>query len=92
MPVLSINQAVNVHSHPPEARRSDGSVQGDEHVHNFDNLIPACEFAVSLDKEGHLNINLYTDSGSDLDIGQAQQIVAVWESGKVSLDAEEIEY
>jgi len=92
MPVLSINQPVDVHSHPPEARQSDALIQGDEHVHEFPNLIPACEFAVSLAKEGHVNINLYTDSGSALDIGQAQRIVEVWESGKVSLEAEEIEF
>jgi hypothetical protein len=85
MPVLSINQAVDVHSHPPGAH-------GDEHVHSFNNLIPACEFAVSLDKEGHLNISLFTDSGNTLDISEARRIVEVWESGKVSLDAEEIEY
>ena len=85
MPVLSINQAVDVHSHPP-------GVQGDEHVHSFNNLIPACEFAVSLDKEGHLDINVFTESGSALDIGEARRIVEVWETGKVSLDAEEIEY
>ena len=92
MPVLSINQPVDVHSHPPEARRSDGLIQGDEHVHEFKNLIPACEFAVSLAKEGHLNINLYAESGDTLDILEAQKIVEVWESGNVSLDAEEIEY
>jgi hypothetical protein len=92
MPVLSINQAVDVHSHPPGAQRGNGMTQGDEHVHSFNNLIPACEFAVSLDNEGHLNINLYTDSGSALDISEARRIVDVWESGKVSLDAEEIEY
>jgi hypothetical protein len=92
MPVLSINQAVDVHSHPPGAERGDGAIQGYEHVHTFNNLIPACEFAVSLDKEGHLNINLYTDSGSALDIGEARRLVEIWESGKVSLDAEEIEF
>jgi hypothetical protein len=91
MPVLSINQAVDVHSHPPSDQQGRVT-QGDEHVHSFNNLIPACEFAVSLDKEGHLSINLYTDSGSALDIGEARRIVEVWESGKVSLDAEEIEY
>jgi hypothetical protein len=92
MSALSINQAVAVHSHPPGARLENGVTQGDEHVHTFNNLIPACEFAVSLDKEGHLNINLYTDSGSALDIAEARRIVEVWESGSVSLDAEEIEY
>jgi hypothetical protein len=92
MPVLSINQSVDVHSHPPVGQQENDVNPNDEHVHTFNNLIPACEFAVSLHKEGHLDISLYTNSGSTLDIAEAQRLVEVWESGKVSLDAEEIEY
>ena len=51
MPLLAINQPVDVHSQPPGADQSRGLVQGAEHVHPFDNLIPACEFAVALAKE-----------------------------------------
>jgi hypothetical protein len=92
MPILPINQAVDVRSYPPRVEQQPDQTENDEHVHAFDNLIPACEFAASLAKEGHLNISLDTDSGSTLDIAEAQRIVAVWESGKVPLSAEEIEY
>jgi hypothetical protein len=91
MPRLPINQPVDVHSHPSGTQQG-GAIQGDEHVHSFVNLIPACEFAVSLAREGHLNINLHTESGVALDLSEAQRIVKVWESGTVPLDAEEIEY
>ena len=53
---LTINQAVDVHSLPPAADQISGVTRGEEHVHSFDNLIPACEFAVSLATEGHTNI------------------------------------
>jgi hypothetical protein len=89
---ISINQPVDVHSHPPTALRPDGTIQGDEHVHTFNNLIPACEFAVSLAREGHLNITLYAESDGALDLDQAHQIAKIWESGKVALDATDLEF
>jgi hypothetical protein len=89
---IAINQTVDVRSHPPIAQRGGGSVQGDEHVHTFANLIPACEFAVSLATEGHLNISLYTTSSGVLDLGQARRIAGIWESGNVSLDATHLEF
>lgn len=87
-----INQAVNVHSLPPPSEQISGVNEGDEHVHSFDNLIPACEFAVSLAREGHTDISLHTDFEGVLDIDQAQRIVRAWESGRTPLDAEKIEY
>ncbi len=88
---ILINQPVDVHSYPPDANQVDGTFTGDEHVHDFINLIPACEFALSLAKEGHLNVSLRTEGGNDLDLVQAQQIVNAWTSGKVAAEAEEIE-
>ncbi len=69
---------------------SGGSIRGNEHIHSFNNLIPACEFAVSIAKEGHTGVSLKTDLAGALDLSEAKRIVEVWESGKVSLDAEEI--
>lgn len=92
MPRLLINQAVDVHSLPPAADQISGVTEGDEHVHSFENLIPACEFAVSLASEGHANISLRTELERTIDLDEAKQIVSVWHSGKVPLDAEEIDY
>jgi hypothetical protein len=92
MPRLPINQTVDVHSHPPGTQPTGGSTQGDEHVHPFVNLIPACEFAVSLAREGHLDLTLHTETGVVLNIGDAQRIVEIWESGAAPFDAEDIEF
>lgn len=88
----SINQAVNVHSLPPVGDQISGVNEGEEHVHSFDNLIPACEFAVSLASEGHDHISLHTDFDGVLDLAEARRIAIAWESGKAPLDADEIEY
>lgn len=88
----SINQAVNVHSLPPAGDQISGVNEGDEHVHAFDNLIPACEFAVSLANEGHSHISLHTDWEGRLSLDEARRIVRAWESGQTRLDAQEIEY
>jgi hypothetical protein len=87
-----INQPVNVHSLPAAGEQIPGVNKGEEHVHAFDNLIPACEFAVSLASEGHREIILRTQWEGALDLEQAQQIVAAWHSGRTPLDAERIEY
>ena len=89
---LSINQSVDVHSLPPPADQISGVNEGEEHVHSFENLIPACEFAVSLASEGHRNVSLSTEVDGALNLEQAQQIVGAWHSGQTPLDAEEIEY
>ena len=89
---LSINQAVDVHSLPPAADQISGVNEGEEHVYSFDNLIPACEFAVSLASEGHSNISLRTELERTIDLGEAQRIMSAWHSGQVALDAQEIEY
>lgn len=88
---FSINQAVDVHSRPPAAEQISGVTEGETHVHSFDNLIPACEFAVSLADEGHADISLHTDFDGVLDLDQAQRIVGVWHTGRVPLNAVEIE-
>lgn len=88
----SINQDVNVHSLPPAGDQISGVNEGEEHVHSFENLIPACEFAVSLAREGHGHISLHTDYDGVLDLAEAQRIATAWETGKAPLDAEEIEY
>jgi hypothetical protein len=87
-----INQAVNVHSLPPPEDQISGVNEGEEHVHSFDNLIPACEFAVSLANEGHSHISLHTDLEGRLNLDQARRIARAWESGQTPLDAQEIEY
>lgn len=92
MPAISINQAVDVHWQLPNAQRGDGPIIGDEVERVFENLIPACEFAVAMAKEGHLNISLYPERGPVLEISDAQRIKDIWESGKVALEAEELEY
>ena len=89
---LTINQSVDVHSLPPAAARIPGVNEGEEHVHSFDNLIPACEFAVSVAGEGHTNISLRTELERTIDLEEAERIVRVWHSGQAPLDAEEIEY
>jgi hypothetical protein len=88
----SINQTVDVYSVPPAADQISGVNEGEEHVHSFDNLIPACEFAVSLASEGHSHISLRTALEGALDLAQAQQIVTAWHSGRAPLSAEDIEY
>jgi len=88
----SINQSVDVHSLPPAADQISGVNEGEEHVHSFENLIPACEFAVSLASEGHSDISLRTELEGALDLAQAQRIVEAWHSGQATFDAEEIEY
>jgi hypothetical protein len=50
MTTLPINQAVDVHWQLPSAQKPDGRIEGDEVVRTFDNLIPACEFAVAMAK------------------------------------------
>ncbi len=92
MPRSSLNQSVDVHSLPPAADQISGVNEGEEHVHTFENLIPACEFAVSLASEGHRNVSLSTELEGDLDLGQARQIVDAWHSGQAPLDVAEIEY
>lgn len=89
---ILIDQGVDVHSHPPGTQNPDGSFQREEHVHRFGNLIPACEFAVSLAKEGHLNISVYPEPGPVLELSQARRIVEIWESGEVPFEVEEIEF
>jgi hypothetical protein len=92
MPVISINQAVDVHWRLPSAQRADGPIIDDKVTRTFENLIPACEFAVAMAKEGNLDIHLYLVTGPVLDLAGAQRIVDVWESGQVSLEAEEMDY
>ncbi len=91
MPKISINQAVDVHWHMSPAHRDKGQA-ADEVVRTFDNLIPACEFAVSMAKEGDLDIHLYPETGHALKLEDAQRIVSLWESASVPLEATEIEY
>jgi hypothetical protein len=88
----SINQAVDVQSLPPAGDQISGVNEGEEHVHTFKNLIPACEFAVSIANEGHGQISLHTDLDGVLDLAEAQRIARAWESGRAPLDAEDIEY
>ncbi len=92
MPRATLNQPVNVHSLPPAGDQIPGVNEGEEHVHSFENLIPACEFAVSLAGEGHRQISLHTDFDGVLDLAEAHRIATAWEAGKAPLDAEEIEY
>ena len=92
MPTISINQAVNVHWRLPPGPASEGPVVSDKVTREFVNLIPACEFAVAMAKEGNLDFSLHPDRGPVLELADAQRIKAVWESGTVSLDAEELEY
>jgi len=66
-------------------------IEGDEVVRTFENLIPACEYAVAMAKEGNLLVHLYPDAGPSLNVAQAQKIVTEWETGKISIDATEIE-
>ena len=87
----SLNQSVDVHSLPPSSEQISGVNEGEEHVHSFENLIPACEFAVSLASEGHSHIRLRTEVEGDLDLAEAQRVVEAWHSGKASLDADDIE-
>ena len=92
MPSLKISQAVDVHSLPPAGTQIEGVTEGDEHVHSFDNLIPACEFAVAIAGEGHTEVVLRTELERTIDLAEAQRIVSVWHSGQVPLRADEIEY
>jgi len=87
-----INQSVDVYSIPPAAEQISGVTEGEEHVHSFESLIPACEFAVSLASEGHGGIRLQRELEGALNLEQAQQIVQAWHSGRAPLDAEAIEY
>jgi hypothetical protein len=87
-----LNQSVDVISVPPAAEQIRGVNQGEAHVHTFANLIPACEFAVSLASEGHTEISLRTQREGALDLAEAQAIVGAWHTGRTPLDAEEIEY
>jgi len=87
-----INQSVDVYSIPPAAEQISGVTEGEEHVHSFESLIPACEFAVSLASEGHGGIRLQRELEGALNLEQAQQIVQAWHSGRTPLDAEAIEY
>ena len=87
-----INQSVDVYSIPPAADQIGGVTEGEEHVHSFENLIPACEFAVSLASEGHGAIRLQRELEGALNLEQAQQIVQAWHLGRAALDAESIEY
>jgi hypothetical protein len=90
MTAILINQAVDVHWHLPSAQ-IDGTILGDEVTRTFDNLVPACEFAVAMAKEGNLLVQLYPDIGPVLDISQAEKIAADWETGKIPVDAKDIE-
>jgi hypothetical protein len=92
MPTISINQAVSVHWRLPAGPASEGPVVSDKVTRAFPNLIPACEFAVAMANEGNLDVSLHTDRGPVLDLAEAQRIKAVWESGAVSLEAEDLEY
>jgi len=92
MPTIAINQAVNVHWRLPSAPAGDGPVVSDKVTREFPNLIPACEFSVAMAKEGNRDFSLHPDSGPVLDLAAAQRIKAVWESGAISLEAEELEY
>ena len=83
---VAINQPVDVHSHPP------GGAPGDDHVHAFNNLIPACEFAVALAAEGHLDITLQTAWGGVVTLDEARRIAKIWESGAVALDATHLDF
>jgi hypothetical protein len=91
MTTLPINQAVDVHWQLPSAQKPDGRIEGDEVVRTFDNLIPACEFAVAMAQEGNLLVTLYPESGPVLDTSQAHKIKMAWESGNVETDATELE-
>jgi hypothetical protein len=91
MTAILINQTVDVHWHLPGAQKTDGTIEGDKVTRNFDNLVPACEFAVAMAKEGNLLVQLYPDTGPILDISQAQKIATDWETGKIPVDATDIE-
>jgi hypothetical protein len=92
MPRISINQTVSVHWRLPSAPVGEGPVVSDKITRDFANLIPACEFAVAMAHEGNREISLHPDSGPALDLANAERIKAVWESGTVSLEAEEMDY
>ena len=84
MASISINQSVAVRwVHP------NGS-EGEQVVRNFTNLIPACEFAVAMEKEGDVDLRLYPEYGRPLEIGEAKKIATEWESGAIPLDATEV--
>jgi hypothetical protein len=89
---IPINQAVEVRWRLPAAPHAEGPVVSDVVTRSFPNLVPACEFAVAMANEGNRDFSLHPDSGPVLDLAAAQRIKAVWESGAVSLEAEELEY
>jgi hypothetical protein len=66
-------------------------IEGDEVVRTFANLIPACEFAVAMANEGDLLITLYPESGPLLNLSQARTIATAWETGKIAVDASQVE-
>ncbi len=91
MASLPINQDVNVHWRHVGVLKPDGATEGEDVVRTFINLIPACEFALAMSREGHDMIRLDPSHGPRLDVAQAQKIATAWETGKVELDATEVE-
>lgn len=91
MKTVLINQSVDVHWHIAKAPKSEKPSDDDEVTRTFPNLIPACEFAVSMAREGDLLIQLYPESGPELDLAEAQVIVTKWESGEIAETAEEVD-
>ena len=91
MTAILINQNVDVHWHLPSAQKPNGMIEGDEVTRAFTNLIPACEFAVAMAKEGNLLVQLHPADGSVLDVSQARKVVTNWETGKIPFDATDVE-
>jgi hypothetical protein len=91
MKSIVINQAVDVHWRLSNPIGTDGDTAGDKIQRTFANLIPACEFAVSMAKEGHVNIDLYPEGGPSLTVAQALEIITKWESGEISDVATHVE-
>ena len=91
MKSININQSVEVHWRMPPASPSSKPSEKDEVTRTFPNLIPACEFAVSMAREGDLLLELYPDGGPTLSLADAQNIVTKWETGEIADTAEIVE-
>jgi hypothetical protein len=84
MKTVLINQTVDVHWRMAKADKSETPSERDEVTRAFPNLIPACEFAVSLAREGDQFIELHPENGPALTLAEAQLIVTKWESGEIA--------
>lgn len=91
MKSVLINQSVDVHWRHPEPNASKAPSGRDEVTRTFPNLIPACEFAVSMAREGDVLMELRPENGPTLNLAEAQAIKAKWESGEIAETAEDVE-